>query len=70
MTEWRPIKDAPRDGTDILVWGKRCSHLVVYFDDMCPMAGRSHPWMTATGDCYAKDDPTHWMPLPDPPADK
>lgn len=48
---WRPIKSAPRDNTDILT---------------CDRGG------TVRIDWVLKDEkwdgePTHWMPIPDPP---
>lgn len=65
MSEWKPIETAPKDGRflavvdndiRIVAWGKT-SHL---------------PWH---GFCLADQgvedfdicDPTHWMPLPEPP---
>jgi hypothetical protein len=58
--QWQPIQTAPKDGTDILV----CGHGVI----------RTAQWsakdQTFRVNAYAfiRIDPTHWMPLPDPPA--
>lgn len=61
MTEWRPIKTAPKDGTRILVWRKNeegYSHLRCGID-----MWRRNNWMRSRRDMQ----PTHWMPLPYPP---
>lgn len=53
---WQPIKTAPKDGTEVLVYAG--GFFVAYWN------GRS--W--DDGDFYDHiDDVTHWMPLPDPP---
>ena len=60
--EWQPIDTAPKDGRWLLVtWaGKvnRCEAM-----QYLPETG---DWMWWDGDC-ARDAPTHWMPLPEPP---
>lgn len=67
MGEWRPIETAPKDGRDILV----CA--------VCQTTGEVL-WGVATADpdrlwlwWKPQDEPakwpTHWQPLPDPPAD-
>lgn len=67
MSEWQPIETAPKDGTNILVFtpkgkaragvvcGIHCGWWTTLFDE----------WTTSDGDCEM--DPTHWMPLPEPP---
>jgi hypothetical protein len=64
MSEWRPINTAPKDGTLILAWDGRAA-LLAYW-------GRSNavnPFGWIGGHCHINhiDQPTHWMPLPDPP---
>lgn len=64
---WRAIGTAPRDGTVILTYDIRkspeaaisaCWWAVYYRDE--------EGWMN---DQDSEPDPTHWMPLPDPPSD-
>jgi hypothetical protein len=68
LMEWQPIETAPKDGTTVIV---------------CRRAGKSrwrmwHPdevwsdtWGRIRDDEYnwqfAMEDPTHWIPLPEPP---
>lgn len=66
---WQPIETAPKDGTRILVCqrvGYRAHRPVVIARWHQPanvqMAG------SFIGDGGAVDHPTHWMPVPDPPA--
>jgi len=69
---WKPIETAPKDGTRVLIedrgiyiayWSERCA-----FEQFKTMPG----WQIF--DCedgwysVAAEAPTHWMPLPAPPA--
>lgn len=71
MSEWKPIETAPKDGTEVLLLLEESSRyysgcVVSYFD--------GGEWR----DPLHEDDaelshsgcgkPTHWMPLPTPPA--
>lgn len=54
--EWQPIETAPRDGTEILGYG-RGYFWIVHWD-------RQH-W--SDYDPITPPEPTHWMSLPEPP---
>jgi len=66
--QWQPIETAPKDGTWILVhheWG-------IDFARWRPSdRWQAEGWETELYDRYGEPaeeiDPTHWMPLPDPP---
>lgn len=61
--EWQPIDTAPNDGTHVLVYDGW--PISAWWDDeergyggQCWRSSSTHEWLT----------PTHWMPLPNPPA--
>jgi hypothetical protein len=58
---WHPIETAPKDGTQLLLW---CNRQIVsgYWNQgsVFHMPHWGRPQYT--------DEPTYWMPLPDPPA--
>ena len=63
---WRPIGTAPRDGQAVLIWcpneyeGNGGPHVAAYMD------WPDHPgWYSHVS---AQHSPSHWMPLPEPPA--
>jgi len=61
---WRDIASAPRDGTEVLVYrkyptGYELMTVARYF------AGKDN-WEEGVG--LYDIEPSHWMPLPDPPA--
>ena len=51
---WRDIASAPKDGTYVLTWNPLWPRPII-----ASVRSAGHPRM----------DPTHWMPLPTPPAD-
>lgn len=61
--EWQPIETAPRDGTPFLgYWagGKHdCSFRAIKWH-------KENWW--ETNEDYRTSEPSHWMPLPEPPA--
>ena len=71
MTEWQPIETAPKDGTEVLLWGR-------YWSDSQGLFSRPHVgsyvenlerWQVGVShhDYRFRVRPTHWMPLPPPP---
>jgi hypothetical protein len=77
MMEWQPIETAPKDGTRILLYRPS------YFDwarviggNWCDekIAKKPRPYWTHDRECLIgvlearQHQPTHWMPLPPPPA--
>jgi len=66
MTEWQPIETAPRDGTRFWAFqaSKEAEQYICWWkEDFAHWEG----WQTVWDD---EPEPTHWMPLPDPPADQ
>jgi hypothetical protein len=69
MSNWKPIETAPSDGTRILTWGR------LHDDGGVDMGETpSVQYSFWDGQHWYSDDlgthqPTHWMPLPKPPAD-
>ena len=60
--EWQPIETAPKDGTAILAWDGICIECIKF---------RGGLWVTTWehDEEYSElGGPTHWMPLPAPPA--
>jgi hypothetical protein len=64
--EWQPIETAPKDGTQIIGFRWPCEDNRKAWPHMCSIAhwdGFNWRWMNGH---YLP--PTHWMPLPEPPA--
>jgi hypothetical protein len=62
MNEWNLIFTAPKDGTEIITFwweGTWPCMSIAHWD------GIQSGWYDGEWDIY----PTHWMPLPEPPAD-
>lgn len=70
--EWQPIETAPKDGEEIIVYGMWTwpTGFSPKQDDIPAFVhtARFEYGLWQTGSCY-KTHPTHWMPLPKPPAD-
>jgi len=65
MSEWQPIASAPKDGTGILLY-RRYEGKYLHLVDVGQWrkeeeGGPRWAWT------YSTWEPTHWMPLPDPP---
>jgi hypothetical protein len=60
---WQPIETAPKD--------RRIIVFRPHGTDYIPKVGEDY-WSVELGNCWAHSNssvqPTHWMPLPDPPA--
>lgn len=72
---WQPIETAPKDGTRILAaFGPETGYRVDIVTFMHSPFGRSywfsHIMETVRGSrAMRRIQPTHWMPLPDPPGE-
>lgn len=65
MQEWQSIEAAPKDGTNILVWDGVTMTTAWWWE-------KGGYWRLVDAGEHAEDDqctpqPTHWMPLPEPP---
>ena len=58
---WRPIETAPKDGTDILLGFEPA----IGWQRIGKAWGGQ--WVSAWNHHPIHDQPTHWMPLPEPP---
>jgi hypothetical protein len=56
---WKPIETSPRDGTRILLYGTPARTTIGYYDPDLEEWSRIFKF---------KWEPTHWQPLPPPPA--
>lgn len=67
---WRCISTAPRD-RDVLIYAVETGEQFVAFWGTCIEDG-DQQWTFARGDgvAFIVRDPSHWMPLPDPPVIK
>lgn len=70
---WRDIASAPRDGTEVLLWG-RCERDGAFYGYDCNVGWYADAEMSPTGDAgwMARDlpiEPTHWQPLPPAPGE-
>lgn len=69
--QWQPIKTAPTDGTNILVWWSSEFHcpLVAHWNDG-KWNDNKIGWKLTAWDNSKETEPTHWMPLPEIPVAK
>lgn len=72
---WRPISEAPRDGTRVLLANEHGCWMAEYHPVYVSGYRPENPWFSVMLNCdhiprdgrYAK--PTHFMPLPPPPGE-
>ncbi|WP_395443585.1 DUF551 domain-containing protein [Caulobacter sp. UC70_42] len=69
MTHWLPIESAPRDGSLVLLWSPLGGSAIA---PSLPSAELSQAARVALYEATGEWpnvgwNPTHWMPLPDPP---
>ena len=65
MSEWRDIKTAPKDGTEILLIGT--AHNMLYPKPTRLVGLYKKGWWWVVGGQFTISHVTHWMPLPEPP---
>ena len=72
MTDWQPLKTAPKDGSPVLLWARLGSH-PPEGESFFPIVGFWHRsvgrWKVAPEVLNAPEDliPTYWAPSPKPP---
>lgn len=67
MSEWQPIETAPKDGSELLLYHRAWGTLRGKWRDTGLEFGEQWTGVYMMPGLTAKDQPTHWMPLPDPP---
>jgi hypothetical protein len=76
MSEWRPIETAPMDGTEVLLYfpaGKFVPEANDFDGEivstMAVMSANARGYFSGYYEGVGPNgEPTHWMPLPDPPS--
>lgn len=63
--DWQPIETAPRDATIVLLWVPNVTEIGAWLDGA---RMSNHGWHTWENMRFLSDRPSHWMPLPTPPA--
>lgn len=58
VMSWQPIETAPKDGSEFLGWFPGSTVMIWWM-------GQGGVW---GNDFWEGEAPTHWMPLPNPPA--
>lgn len=68
--EWRPISEAPKDGTNVLIYGAGTWAVASWESYAVELWGTGWRDMGDIGWGGMSDvEPTAWMPLPPPPDD-
>ena len=78
MSEWQPIETAPKDGTSVLVGGGTLIDQSETYPQPLPLSTPETAyfayldgWIIGNSETYWEyliAFPTHWQPLPPPPA--
>lgn len=69
MMEWQPIETAPKDGTPVLVFVPRDRFVaVMQYKPRHNGDKIGGDWAEDLGEQFWRFTPSHWMPLPEPPA--
>lgn len=63
--KWQPIETAPMGGTEVLITDGENYAVAIYVDEECGWRDMGDIGWAGMVDHH----PTHWMPLPNPPAD-
>ena len=61
-TEWQPIETAPRDGTRVRGYVPQLGEIILHYEEETDEYDEC--WACDAGSDW---NPTHWMPLPEPP---
>lgn len=61
-TDWQPIKTAPKDGSDILLWDGNAQAVAHWYDN----GSEDGIWIPGFG-AERWPNPSHWMSLPEIP---
>ena len=64
MNEWQPIETAPKDGTRIVGYCPRQA----WGPEVRIVWSKGKGWKSQHG--WWSSNPTHWIPLPDPPTSR
>ena len=67
MTGWQPIESAPKDGTRVLAFANDFIETMFWTVSVWVSSGGAWVNDVNRSDTY-EFNPTHWMPLPEPPA--
>lgn len=66
LSEWQPIETAPEDGTWVFVYWKGMP--VSFYPLTAFNSGDEYGWEPVLARDFGEIFPTHWMSLPEPPA--
>jgi hypothetical protein len=66
MTNWQPIKTAPKDGTRILLFMPK-TNFKIYVGQYLRNEDRSEAWYCGGFGTLSSTKPSHWASLPEPP---